>query len=339
MATLSFVFIPVFLSLTLGNGWKDLHEAWTLKKFKQKNTREKIKSDHPLWSDGEVDSYFRRNYVLSTCKRITIFIQTLLGFVPGLCWFPPSTEVTESNDSSHGQTLLARTIFVFFGEDTPQFILQAAIEMSKANITISGLCWAIFDPSGPILSSLLGLISNSTTAYLECRQMDKYGQYFEPYTTWKNQLIATPMMIITVVPRVLTLTVFFAASFPLFPNYGIRFGLILFICTFILYALSFAVGSCVKSVPAKKRVQSCLSALISPCLIVDQTSGIFLWASCLSSIMHFILLVGLERTLELNPSMWNSTLANLDNFGSSKGNTDFFRFRKTFFQPFYFGPK
>jgi len=145
-------------------------------------------------------------------------------------------------------------------------------------------------------------------------------------------LIVTPLMIVTVVPRVLTLSVFFATCFPLFSNYGsdgFRSGLILFICTFIFYAVTFAIVSYVtiiKPFQAKKReavdiwmlASSGFSALISPCLIVDQTCGTFLWASCLSAMNHFILLTGLGLTLILKPSMWNLTLTNSENFGSSK---------------------
>ena len=213
-----------------------------------------------------------------------------------------------------------------------------AIELSKPKMTISGLCLSIINPRGPMLSGLFSLRTQSATVYLELVSKDKYGGEFEPYTTWKNKLIATPVMMFTVVPRILTLSLFFASCFPLFSNYGsegFRFGLILFICTFILYALSFAVGSYVgiikpfenkgKKVEKSKLILSGLSALISPCLIVDQTCGTFLWASCLSIINHFILLVGLALTLELNPSMWNSSLANSETFGSSQGNTDFFR--------------
>ena len=195
--------------------------------------------------------------------------------------------------------------------------------LSTPNMTISELCLSIINPRGPMLSSLFSLSSKSTTVYLELTSRDKYGGEFEPYTTWKNKLIATPVMILTVVPRILTLSMFFSSCFPLFSNYGsegFRFGLILFICTFILYAVLFAIGSYVgnfKSFQTKNRklevsklILSGLSALISPCLIVDQTCGTFLWASCLSIIHHLILLVGLGLTLVHNPSMWNSSLAN-----------------------------
>ena len=36
-ATLTFVFIPVVLSVTFGKGYKELHEAATLKKWLKKN--------------------------------------------------------------------------------------------------------------------------------------------------------------------------------------------------------------------------------------------------------------------------------------------------------------
>ena len=284
---------------------------------------------------------------ISTCERIAIFIQTLLGFVPGLSWVPTPKKVAESNDNSHGQTLLARKMFKFFGEDAPQTILQLSIELSrigKGIKSLSALWLTIINLSliriirSPIVKGLISVVKKSVTVYIELPSKEKYGLEIEPYANWKNTwLIATPMMMFTVVPRVLTLSVFFAACFPLFSNYakeGMRFGLILFICTFILYALSFAIGSYVgiiKPFQSKKRnveipklILSGLSALISPCLIVDQTCGTFLWASCLSIINHSILLAGLGLTLELNPSMWNPSLANQETFGSSKGNTGLF---------------
>ena len=211
--------------------------------------------------------------------------------------------------------------------------------LSTPNMTISELCLSIINPRGPILSSLLSLSYKSTTVYLELTTTDKYGDKCEPYSTWKNKLIATPVMMFTVVPRILTLSLFFASCFPLFSNYdseGFRFGLILFICTFILYALSFAIVSYVRiikpfnkanpkrEVEKSKLILSGLSALISPCLIVDQTCGTFLWASCLSIIYHFILLVGFALTLEINPSLWNPSVTNSETFGSSQGNTDIF---------------
>ena len=201
--------------------------------------------------------------------------------------------------------------------------------VSTPNMTISELYLSIINPRGPILSSLLSLSTKSATVYLELVSTDKYGLKFEPYTTWKNKLIASPAMIFTVVPRILTLSLFFASCFPLFSNYGsegFRFGLILFICTFILYAVIFAIGSYMAIIKKKKVVDksklilSGLSALISPCLIVDQTCGTFLWASCLSIINHVILLIGLALTLKLDPSMWNSSLANAEN---KQGYTDF----------------
>ena len=207
--------------------------------------------------------------------------------------------------------------------------------MSRPKMTLPELCRAILNPLGPMLSSFLGLIGKSTAVYLELSSKDKYEAKIEPYTNWKNKwLIATPLMIITVVPRVLTLSVILASCFS-FPYDNdkevIRFGIILFICTFILYALGFAIGSYVgiirnphREVEKSKLILSGLSALISPCLIVDQISGVFFLGSCLSFINHVILLVGLILTLEFDPSMWNPSLANSDHFVNSKGNTDFF---------------
>ena len=45
--------------------------------------------------------------------------------------------------------------------------LQAAIELSKPKMTLLEICSAIFDPRRAMFSSLLSLITNSATVYLE----------------------------------------------------------------------------------------------------------------------------------------------------------------------------
>ena len=58
-----------------------------------------------------------------------------LGFVPGLSWIPLPKKVAESNGKSHEQTLLARKMFEFLGQDAPQFILQVKLNIpSTLNI-------------------------------------------------------------------------------------------------------------------------------------------------------------------------------------------------------------
>ena len=120
------MFIPVVLSLTLGKGYREIHEAATLKKFKER-LRAELKLNHPDWSDkeimSEVYSYYSY-YMPSTCRRFVIFIHTFLGFVPGLSWVPPAPFMAYSNDKHHGQTLVARKMYEFFGEDATQFLLQ-----------------------------------------------------------------------------------------------------------------------------------------------------------------------------------------------------------------------
>ena len=114
---------------------------------------------------------------------------------------------------------------------------------------------------------------------------DKYLGKFKPYTTWKNKLIVTPLMIVTVVPRVLTLSVFFATCFPLFSNYGsdgFRSGLILFICTFIFYAVTFAIVSYVtiiKPFQAKKR--EAVDIWVTIMCHNDELSLTMSWVGCL----------------------------------------------------------
>ena len=121
-ATLTFVFIPVVLSLTLGKGYKELHEAATLKKFKERKGAE-LKSRFPDWPDEDIEG-LNKYSMPGTCGRIIIFIQTFLGFVPGLSWVPLPEKVAYSNDKHHGQTLVARKMYEFFGEDATQFLLQ-----------------------------------------------------------------------------------------------------------------------------------------------------------------------------------------------------------------------
>ena len=123
------MFIPVVLSVTLGKGYKELHEAATLKKWLKKY-RERKGAEYKSWdseaSDEEIKTYVERKVKedMPNRRRIVIFIQTFLGFVPGLSWVPLPEEVAESNDNSHGQTLLARKMYEFFGEDANQFLLQ-----------------------------------------------------------------------------------------------------------------------------------------------------------------------------------------------------------------------
>ena len=123
-ATLAFVIIPVILRLWLGKGWKELHEAATLKKFKERNDDEEFKSRNPHVDQQGL--YEPVDFMPKTCTRIKILIQTVLGFVPGLSWVPLPDEVSESNDDSYDQMLLAHKMYDFFGEDAPQFLLQAS---------------------------------------------------------------------------------------------------------------------------------------------------------------------------------------------------------------------
>ena len=71
-----FVLVPIFLILTVGNGWKDIKNAATL-----------------VDEDG---------YQYPLRSRIFLTIVTVLSFVPGLSWFPSHLALLHffSNDNS-----------------------------------------------------------------------------------------------------------------------------------------------------------------------------------------------------------------------------------------------
>ena len=123
-------------------------------------------------------------------------------------------------------------------------------------------------------------------------------------------------MAIAVIPRVLTYSTIFASSFPIMKlkaddPLGIRFGLIVLACSFIIHGIAISILSYVKVNQKKQLSQSesvfgGLINLLSPCLIQHQTSGMIGICSAFA-IAHFaILLTALSITIHLQPSLWNS---------------------------------
>ena len=107
-------------------------------------------------------------------------------------------------------------MFELFGENAPQFILQLAIALSKSEMTDIRTLWKTIFTNWTIASSLFGLIIRSTAVYVELASKDKHNAKVKPYCSFKTKLIVVPLMIATVIPRVLTYAIFFGSSFPLF---------------------------------------------------------------------------------------------------------------------------
>ena len=218
-ATIFFVVVPFFLTLTIGKGYIELHEAATMQKFKQR-LRKECENDR---CKKDIVETILEKYTPSLGKRVLFVIQTFISFLPGLSWIPLPKEVSESGDESYDQTLLRRKLFELFGENAPQFILQLAIKLSKSDsenseiVSIETLFKTIFT-DWTIASSLFGLIMRSTTVYLELASKDEYGVRMEPYTCLKAKMIVIPLMMTAIIPRILAYSICFGSSFPLFGN-------------------------------------------------------------------------------------------------------------------------
>ena len=255
----------------------------------------------------------------SVKKRIFFFLQTFLSLLPGLSWIPLPEDLVYTKGESYNQTIQRRKLFELFGENAPQFILQLAIKLSKANTNItsaSALLETIFTDF-TIASSFFGLIMRSTSVYLELASHDKHNSKVDPYTSWKNKLIVVPAMVTTIMPRILMLSILFGSSFPLFkydtekPILGLRSGLVLFLGALVFYVIVFLIVGCAiaaKTPQLNKSdvILSGLSALIAPCLIFHQTSKILRWSSILSATKYSIIMVTFFAVLKVEPSIWNS---------------------------------
>ena len=216
-ATTFFVFVPFFLTLTIGKGYIELHEAATMHKFMTGLRKEYeswgFKSNHDI--DKKVDEE-----TPGFGKRIFYVIQTFASLLPGLSWIPLPKNVAMAGSDSYKQTLLRRKMYELFGENATQFILQLSIKLSASDteiVSIDTLFKTIFT-NLTIASSLFGLIMRSTIVYLQLASKDKYGVRTDPYTCLKVKLIVVPLMFTAILPRILAYAICFGSSFPLFGN-------------------------------------------------------------------------------------------------------------------------
>ena len=278
IATVLFIIVPFLLIMTFGKGLQELKKAATYPHF--------------------------------LVIRIMLTIWTFLTFLPGLSWIPLPVALLMKEDTFHTQPLQTRKMYELFGENAPQFVLQLAIEMNKPNTDITSayvLIKTIFS-NYTIVSSLFGLIMRSTSVYLELASKDKHDSKVEPYASWKDKSIVAPTMVITITPRVLALALLFGSSFPLLLE--LRFGLMIFLCTFVLYGIIFSIFGCINAVNCGKvnkseMVLSGLSALIAPCLVFHQTSKLLHLSSILSAAKYIVLMLAMLIVLKVEPSIWN----------------------------------
>ena len=211
-ATILFIVVPFVLTLTIGQGYLELHEAATMEKFKKR--LQEILSGEGL--PEEIIKEKVDDVTPGIGKRILFVIQTFTSFLPGLSWIPLPKEVADAGDG-YNQTLLKRKMFELFGENTCQFILQLAIELSKSDSKITSIS-TLFETMATnltIASSLFGLILRSTTVYMELASKDKYGVKTEPYACFKAKIIVVPLMFAAILPRILTYSICIGSSFPL----------------------------------------------------------------------------------------------------------------------------
>jgi hypothetical protein len=294
IATVVCIIVPFLLILTFGKGLQEMKKVATHqpKRYSYLWRKNNDSSNLPCWA------------------KTILTIWTFLTFLPGLSWIPSPVALFMEEDASYRQSLLTRKKFELFGENAPQFILQLAIEIIKPDTDITsayGLIRTIFT-NFTIASSLFGLIMRSTTVYLELDSKDKHDSKVESYTSWKDKSIVAPTMFITITPRVLALAVLLGSSFPLLLQ--LRFGMVMFLGTFVFYGFVFGIVGYVNAVkPGKvdmsEMVLSGLSALIAPCLVFHQTSKLLLWSSVLTSAKYIVLMFTMLTVLKIEPSIWN----------------------------------
>ena len=197
IATIVFIVLPLFLLMTIGDGWSTLKKA--------------AEASNNKW--GKV-------------FRVSL---TLISFLPGFTWLPPATEDLETYKLQlrwgalkklYSQNVHSNKMYEMYGENAPQFILQLAILLKEnAKLEPQEILILIFKNQA-ILTSLLSLLKRSVSIYLELAPRQKSGQkqndWYVPYTNWKNSLIVGSLMLLTVTPRVLSLAVYFGSSFPMF---------------------------------------------------------------------------------------------------------------------------
>ena len=104
IATIVFIVLPFCLLMTIGDGWSTLKKA--------------AKASDDRW--GKV-------------LRVSL---TILSFCPGFTWLPPATEPLEDYknffkwgalEELYGQNVHSNKMFEMYGENAPQFVLQAKL--------------------------------------------------------------------------------------------------------------------------------------------------------------------------------------------------------------------
>ena len=96
---------------------------------------------------------------------------------------------------------------------------------------------------------------------------------------------------------------------------GFRLGLVLFIVIIFVYGLiSTILGYCLIIKPGKGKTKwselilSLLTAVIGPCLIIQEKSKVLLLSSIASILSNLLLLTSLLVTLQVNTATWNEDL-------------------------------
>ena len=121
IATIVFIVLPFCLLMTIGDGWSTLKKA--------------AKASDDRW--GKV-------------LRVSL---TILSFCPGFTWLPPATGPFSryknhfkwgALDQLYGQNVHSNKMFEMYGENAPQFVLQAKLYIpSTINICKKVLTKAI----------------------------------------------------------------------------------------------------------------------------------------------------------------------------------------------------
>ena len=192
----------------------------------------------------------------------------------------------------------ARMFEVLF-ENGPQFILQLSIILRKSdyvddirrgNTEVYSVVVKILTIATSYLSLLIG--ASGLFKCLSHGTLDKEDQKIPQYS-WKSNIIIFPSIIMTVTPRLLTLTIFFG-SCKIIP------GLITFMVFWLIYTSMFSL----LVIPKYKKLKtdtnsedyrqglilSYLSAITSPCFFVDPRTKTLLFSSLASICAHVSLL-------------------------------------------------
>merc|ERR1712223_1684565 len=226
-----------------------------------------------------------------------------------------------------------------YGENAPQFVLQLTILLSKEKASSTQDLSYLILTNSAIVSSMLNLIKRATSTYLELAPREINGQpnhSYEPYTNWKNTLIVLVMMLITITPRILSFSIFFASCLPMFPVsdkmiLGVQMGLIVIICAISIYAITTLTVYFVMRKKNEKKIMEYIDSssvsyiaieqeyftehllfaitdLAGPCTIIQRKSNKLLISSIISVGFHVLLLIGLLIPLHIDANIWNESL-------------------------------